>query len=113
MKPEDLKAFLDAEAEAVEADRNAPLKPGTAITWRGQTTRVYSIRLGDSEIRALEAAAGRAGMPASRLARTWIAERLVQEQAGLLADDGVRSDVTDVHAIADALAVFSRRLAAL
>ncbi|WGW13440.1 hypothetical protein LWF01_06700 [Saxibacter everestensis] len=55
----------------------------------------------ESEISALEAAAERAGIPASTLARTWISERLAA------------SDTTDVHAIADALATFSRRLAAL
>lgn len=113
MKRDEIEALLDAEAEAIEADRDAPLKSGTAITWRGRTTRVYSMRLGDSELRALEAAAERAGIPASTLARTWIAERLAQEHAGLLADDSARSAVTDVHAIADALAVFSQRLAAL
>lgn len=113
MRRDELGAFLDAEAETIEADQDAPLKPGTAVTWRGQTTRVYSIRLGDSEISALEAAAARAGMPAATLARTWIAERLAQEHADLLADDQAAGGAADLHAIADALAVFSRRLAAL
>lgn len=92
---------LRAEAEAAEANPDAPAKPGTVITRHGQRSRVYSIRLAESEITALEAAAERAGIPASTLARTWIAERLAAD------------DTTDVHAIADALAAFSRRLAAL
>ncbi|QPZ37517.1 hypothetical protein [Paramicrobacterium chengjingii] len=55
----------------------------------------------ESEIASLEAAAERAGIPAATLARTWISERLVDD------------DATDLHAIADALATYSRRLAAL
>lgn len=97
-----IDGILRDEAEAAEADPDAPAKPGTVITRHGQRSRVYSIRLGESEIDALEAAAERAGVPASTLARAWIAERL--------AADG---HTTDVRAIADALAAFSRRLAAL
>lgn len=88
--------------EAEQAGYTAPLRDGTIITHRGQRSRVFSIRLAESEVAALEAAAERAGVPASTLARSWIAERLA---AG--------DDTTDVHGIADALAAFSRRLAAL
>lgn len=93
---------LRAEAEAAEADPDAPARPGTVITRHGQRSRVYSLRLAESEINALEAAAERAGIPASTLARTWIAERLASDD-----------DTADVQAIADALAAFSRRLSAL
>lgn len=96
-----LSELLQTEAEAAEANPDAPAAPGTTITRRNQTSRVYSIRLTESEIASLEAAAEKAGLPAATLARTWISERL--------ADD----DATDVHAIADALATFSRRLAAM
>lgn len=94
--------LLKTEAEHAETHTNAPLRDGTTITHRGQRSRVFSIRLADSEVEALEAEAARVGLPASTLARTWIAERLA---AG--------NDTTDIHGIADALAAFSRRLAAL
>lgn len=97
----DLTELLRAEAEAAESNPDAPATPGTTITHRGQRSKVYSIRLAESEITALEAAAERAGIPASTLARTWIAERLASD------------DISDVRAIADALGAFSRRLAAL
>ncbi|MEJ1089627.1 hypothetical protein WDU99_15020 [Microbacterium sp. Mu-80] len=96
-----LSELLQAEAEAAEANPDAPAAAGTVITRRNQASRVYSIRLSESEIASLEAAAEKAGLPAATLARTWIAERLASD------------DPTDVHAIADALAAFSRRLAAL
>lgn len=98
---DELTNILRLESEAVEANPDAPVKPGTVITRHGQRSRVYSIRLAESEIAALEAAAERVGLPASTLARTWIAERLASDDTG------------DIHAIADALAAFSRRLAAL
>lgn len=99
---DDIAELLRAEAEAAEANPDAPLRDGTIIERHGQRSRVFSIRLAESEMSALEAAADRAGMAASTLARTWIAERLASS-----------GDVDDVHAIADALATFSRRLAAL
>ncbi|WP_166982175.1 hypothetical protein [Paramicrobacterium fandaimingii] len=68
----------------------------------GTRARVYSIRLTEAEVAALEAVAERDGVPASTLARSWIVERL--------STDG---DVDDVRVIADALATFSQRLAAL
>ena len=63
---------------------------------------MYSIRLSEDEVTAIEGAAERAGVPASALVRSWIIERLA-------ADDGT----TDLHAIAGALETFSKRLAAL
>ena len=99
-RSQDINDLLRTEAEAAEANPDAPVKPDTVITRHGQRSRVYSIRLAESEIAALEVAAKRAGIPASTLARTWIAERLASDET------------MDVHAIADALAVFSRRLAA-
>jgi hypothetical protein len=63
---------------------------------------VYSVRLSELEAAALEAAAERAGVPASTLARAWIAERLAE-------DDGS----TDLQSIANTLDILSRRLSAL
>lgn len=92
--------LLKREAEHAETNKDAPEHDGTvALRPGGKAARVYSLRLSESEVRALEAAAARIGMPASTLARTWISERLATED-----------DTIDVHAIADALAAFSRRL---
>ena len=94
---------LEEEALQAENNKDAPLQPGTIITRPGrQRAHVFSIRLAESEMKALEAAAERHGLPASTLARTWIAERLANE-----------GEANDVQAIADALATFSKRLSAL
>lgn len=99
----EFERFLQEEAEHAEANKDAPITPGTRISRPGgQRARVYSVRLSESEVTALEAAAARAGMPASTLARSWITERLAE-------DDGT----TDLHAIADTLELLSRRLNAL
>lgn len=99
----DLEAFLREEAEHAEANKDAPLTSKTVVTRPGGSRgRVYSIRLTDDDVTALEAAAERAGVPPSTLARTWIIERLAE-------DDGS----TDLRAMAETLEVISRRLAAL
>ena len=91
---------LRQEAEHAETHKDAPLKADVVATRPGGgRARVLSVRLSESEASALEAAAQRAELPASTLARTWITEKLA-------AEDGL----SDVHAIADALATFSERL---
>ena len=94
--------LLRTEAEHAEQHPDTPTTPGTIITRPGGAARVYSLRLTGDQVADLEAAAERAGVPASALARTWISERLA-------ADDGT----TDLHAIAQTLETFSKRLAAL
>ena len=97
-----IKDLLRTEAEHAEQHQDAPLTPTTTTTRPGGAARVYSLRLTGDQVAGLEAAAELAGVPASALARTWIAERLAT-------DDGT----TDLHAIAQTLETFSRRLAAL
>jgi len=97
-----LSDLLKAEAEYAEAHKDAPLKEGTIITHRGQRSRVFSIRLSESEFTALEEASKRLGVPSSTLARQWISERLASD-----------TEPTDLQGIANALAVFSKRLSAL
>lgn len=98
---QDLVDLLEQESVASERNPDAPMRPGTVVSRRGRASRIYSIRLSENEIDALESAATRTGVPASTLARSWIVERLAEDE------------LTDVQAIADALATFSRRLAAL
>jgi predicted transcriptional regulator len=44
---------------------------------------VYSIRLNPDEVAALQSLAETVGVPGSTLARSWIVERIQEEQAGL------------------------------
>ena len=75
-----LERFLMEEAEFAEATKDAPIPPETRISRPGgQRARIYSVRLLESEVAALEAAAERAGIPASTLAHSRIAERLERE----------------------------------
>jgi hypothetical protein len=97
-----LSRLLRQEAEYAETHKDAPLHDGTRVTHRGQRSRVFSIRLSDSEFAALEAASTGVGVPPSTLARQWIAERLASEH-----------EPADLKEIADALATFSKRLASL
>ncbi len=61
-----------------------PIPNGAKITQpnRGRST-VYSIRLNLDEVAALETIADAAGVPGSTLARSWIVERMQEEQVGL------------------------------
>lgn len=80
----DIKKMIEAETEASEDNRDAPISDGTKITRpnRGRST-VYSIRLNPDEVAALQAISDAAGVPGSTLARSWIVERIQEEQAGL------------------------------
>jgi hypothetical protein len=73
----ELERFIQDEAEHAEANKDAPITPETRISRPGgQRARVYSIRLVESEAAALDAAAEGAGVSASSLAGSWVAERL-------------------------------------
>jgi hypothetical protein len=80
----DIKKIIEEETEASEANRDAPIPEGAKVTRpnRGRST-VYSIRLNPEEVAALQSLAETAGVPGSTLARSWIIERIQEEQAGL------------------------------
>lgn len=80
----DIKKIIEAETEDSENYRDARIPEGTKITRpnRGRST-VYSIRLNPDEVAALQAISDAAGLPGSTLARSWIVERIQEEQAGL------------------------------
>jgi hypothetical protein len=63
--------------DGAEANRDAPMPSGTSgkRANHGRST-VYSIRLTSDEVAAVQAAADRAGLPASTLVRSWIVDRL-------------------------------------
>jgi hypothetical protein len=73
----EFERFLENEADHIEANKDAPITSQTRVSRPGeQRARVYSVRLTESEAIALEAAAQHAGVPASTLSHSWIAERL-------------------------------------
>src|ERR1700722_18257652 len=80
----DIEKIIEAETEASEDDRDAPIPEGAKVTRpnRGRST-VYSIRLNPDEVAALQSIADAAGVPGSTLARSWIVERIQEENAGL------------------------------
>jgi hypothetical protein len=80
----DIEKVIDQETEASEDNRDAPIPDGATLSRpnRARST-VYSIRLDPDEVLALQAIADAAGLPASTLARSWIVERIREEQTGL------------------------------
>ena len=81
----DIKKIIEAETEASEKlSQHAPITEGAKVSRpnRGRST-VYSIRLNPDEVAALQSIADAAGVPGSTLARSWIVQRIQEEQAGL------------------------------
>lgn len=99
----DVERLLKEEAEYAEAHKDEPLRGGTSIVRGGQKSKVYTLRLTESEYARLEIVAEKVGLPPSTLVRTWIAERLA-------AEDPERADF---QAMASTLEAFSKRLAAV
>jgi hypothetical protein len=95
----DIDQMLREEAEYAEAHKDAPLRDGTIITHKNQRSYVLSVRLSESERAGLERVAGRVGVPASSLARQWIAEKLVSH-----------TSPTDVYDVADVLETMANQL---
>lgn len=80
----DIKKIIDEETKASEENRDAPIGEGAKVTRpnRARST-VYSIRLNAEEVAALQSLADVAGVPGSTLARSFIIERIREEQTGL------------------------------
>lgn len=75
----DLTAALRAESEQT---KDQPYPDGTQFTRPNRDrSRVYSIRLSPLEYDSLQALADRHHLPASTLVRSWILERLEQDQS--------------------------------
>jgi hypothetical protein len=68
----ELEREIRAEAEAT---RDAPLPAASGERPNRNRSTVYSVRLTLDEMAAVQAAADRAGLPASTLVRSWIVER--------------------------------------
>ncbi len=81
MTDTDLQKVLREEAEYSEIHQEAPASRETTISRPGHArSTVYSVRLNLDEITALQEYADRAGLPASTLVRSWIVERLRQDE---------------------------------
>jgi hypothetical protein len=68
--------------DEAEATRDDPLPAGIGQRPNHSRSTVYSVRLTPDEVAAVQAAAERAGLPASTLVRSWIVERATAENAG-------------------------------
>jgi len=68
--------------DEAEATRDAPLPAGAGERPNRGRSTVYSVRLTPDEVAAVQAAADRAGLPASTLVRSWIVERAGAENTG-------------------------------
>lgn len=79
----DIEKLIEEEVAASESDRDAPLRKGSHATRpRRARSMVYSVRLNPDEVAAVQRLAEAAGLPASTLVRSWIVERLHDEQGG-------------------------------
>lgn len=80
----EIEKIIEEETEDSETNSDAPI-PDNAKMSRPNRSRstVYSIRLNPEEVAALQALAEVAGVPGSTLARSWIVERIREQQTGL------------------------------
>lgn len=75
--------LIDDEAERAEVTRDEPYPPGVVAERRNRPrASVYSVRLGDDEVAAVQRLADGAGIPASTLVRSWIVERIARAPGG-------------------------------
>jgi hypothetical protein len=64
------ESLIALEAEASEANSDAPIGPGTRVSRGHDRSRTLQIRLNVDELEELAAAADRVGLPSSTYART-------------------------------------------
>jgi predicted transcriptional regulator len=78
----DAARLIDEEAEHAEVTREDPHPPGVVAERRNRIrSTVYSIRLSDDEVTAIQRLADSAGVPSSTLVRSWIIEQLIRASA--------------------------------
>jgi predicted transcriptional regulator len=75
--------LIDQEAEYAEATRDDPYPPGVAAERRNRRrASVYSVRLSDDEVAAIQRLADAAGVPSSTMVRSWIVEHITRASGG-------------------------------
>lgn len=74
--------IVAAESDELErAELPDPLPAGVRVERRNDTrSRMFSVRLRDDELTALDQVAQQRGLPARTLARAWLLDRLHAEQ---------------------------------
>lgn len=88
MTGDELRALMDAEAEAAYAaqtdeDDGAPLPPHVKVSRPGHArSKILEVRLNPEELEALEAIAARRDLPVSTVARGHLLGLIRAEQAG-------------------------------
>lgn len=71
--------LIDEETEHAEATRDDPYPPGVVAERRNRRrTAVYSVRLSDDEVAAIQRLADAAGVPSSTMVRSWIVAQLAR-----------------------------------
>jgi hypothetical protein len=79
-----IEKLIDQETVSSEENRDAPIPAGATLSRPNRArSAVYSIRLDPDEVVALQTIAEAADLPPSTLARSWIVERIREEQTGL------------------------------
>jgi len=81
----DIAALLEEEAEAIDADRDAPITDATTVTRGHGRSKTLQIRLNPEELEELERVAASRGLPTSTVARQAIF-RLVRPAEARSAD---------------------------
>ena len=80
----EIEKLIEEETQASEENSDAPIPGGATVTRPNRPrSTVYSVRLSPDEVAAIQAIAGTTGVPASTLARSWIAERIRDEETDL------------------------------
>jgi predicted transcriptional regulator len=75
--------LIDQEAEHAEATRDDPYPPGVVAERRNRRrASVYSVRLSDDEVAAIQRLADAAGVPSSTMVRSWIVEQITRASIG-------------------------------
>lgn len=69
MTKKDIGALLNEEAEAIDADRDAPITEATKVTRGHGRSKTLQVRLNPDELEELDRQAANRGLPTSTLAR--------------------------------------------
>jgi|SRR5271157_3170617 len=81
----EIAALLEEEAEAIDADRDAPITDATTVTRGHGRSKTLQIRLNPEELEELERVAASRGLPTSTVAREAVL-RLVRPAEARSAD---------------------------
>jgi hypothetical protein len=81
----EIAALLEGEAEAIDADRDAPITDATTVTRGHGRSKTLQIRLNPEELEELERVAASRGLPTSTVAREAVL-RLVRPAEARSAD---------------------------